>query len=125
MPSKPIGSAWPRSTLVRHLRGAKSHPIFSVCPATLAGSADEASYYKNAYTILDLPLSELLSDIPELQDLEPARSQQELAIILRKVGSTVEQLYRSLPSLVADERMTQEQCDDDGRTKSTTTTSDT
>jgi hypothetical protein len=94
--------------------------LASVLGGLPAPQADEASYYKNAYTIIDLPLAEVLADFPELQGLEPAASQQELPTILSKVGTTVEQLYQNLPSVAADERITQEQCDYHGRATSTT-----
>lgn len=61
-----------------------------------ARQTGDESYYKNAYTIINLPLAELLADFPELQGLEPAASQQELPTILSKVGTTAEQLYRNL-----------------------------
>jgi len=78
----------------------------------------EDSYYAKAYTILDLPLPELLADIPELQGMEPAAGQEELPAILSKAGASVEQLYRNLVSVAADEEITQEQCGYDGRVKS-------
>jgi hypothetical protein len=83
-------------------------------------NADEEAYYKNAYTIIDLPLSEVSADIPQLQDLEPASSQKELRVILRKVGASVEQLYENLPSVAADEQITQEHLGYDGRVDTTT-----
>jgi hypothetical protein len=92
----------------------------SVPGALPTPQADQASYYQNAYSIIGLPFAELLADFPELEGLEPATSQQELPTISRKVGTTVEQLYQSLPSVAADERITQEQCDYDGRARSTT-----
>ncbi len=94
--------------------------LASALGALPAPQAEEGSYYKNAYTIIDLPFGELLADFPELKGLEPAASQQELPTILSKVGVTVEQLYQNLPSVAAEERITQEQCDDDGRARSTT-----
>src|SRR5579863_588079 len=54
---------------------------------------------QNAYTVVDLPLAELLADLPELQGLKPAADQQELPAILSKVRTTVEQLYQNLPAL--------------------------
>jgi len=79
---------------------------------------DEDSYHARAYTILDLSLPELLADFPQLQGMEPAAGQEKLPVILSEAGASVEQLYHNLTSVVADELVTQEQCDHDGRVKS-------
>jgi hypothetical protein len=101
--------------------GYHSGRCSAAVPAALQSpQEDEEAYYKNAYTIIDLPFAEVLADIPQLRGLEPASSQKELPTILRKVGTTVQQLYQSLPSVAADERITQEKCDYDGRARSTT-----
>lgn len=101
--------------------GDNPRPYSAYAPGPLPGQEeDEASFYKNAYTIIDLPLTELMADFPELQGLEPAASQQELPSILSKVGTAVEQLYENLTSVAADEQITQEEYGDDGRVKSTT-----
>jgi len=92
----------------------------SVFGASPEAQADEESYYKNAYTIIDLPLADLLADYPELQGLEPSAGPQDLPGILSKVGTTVEQLYDNLTSVAADEQITQEQYGYDGGVKSTT-----
>ena len=94
--------------------------LASIFGAPPGSQTDEESYYKNAYTIIDLPLAELLADYPELQGLQPAGSQQDLPTILSKVGTTVERLYQDLPSVAADEQITQQQYGYDGRVKSTT-----
>jgi hypothetical protein len=80
---------------------------------------DDHPYYSKAYTLIDLPLPELVADLAELQGIEPAAGQQQLRTILRRVGTGVEQLYQRLTSFAADEQLTQEQYSDDGRLKST------
>jgi hypothetical protein len=79
---------------------------------------DESSYYENACTIIDLSLTELLADFPELKGLSPAAA-EALPAILNKVGTSVELLYHDLPSIVAGEEITQEHLRYDGRVIST------
>lgn len=72
------------------------------------------SYYKGATTILDLPPSQLLQRIPELQGLEPAADQQELSSLLRRTGEQTEILSRRIPNLVSREVVRREQLREDG-----------
>ncbi len=81
--------------------------------------ADEQTYYANAFTILDLPLAELIADFPELVGVQPATDQQQLPTILSKVGTGVDQAYQNLTSVAADEEITQQQYGYDSRVKAT------
>jgi hypothetical protein len=70
--------------------------------------SDGQSYYENAKPLLDYPLPDLLRAEPELQGLEPASSQDALAMILDKAGKMTEDLMESMPNLVSREEVTQE-----------------
>jgi hypothetical protein len=70
--------------------------------------SDGQSYYENAKPLLDSPLPDILRADPELQGLEPASSQDALAMILDKAGKMTEDLMESMPNLVSREEVTQE-----------------
>jgi hypothetical protein len=90
--------------------------VLLLCASTVAGqengaSADtngDRSYYANAHPYLDLPPAQLVERIPELRTLRPAPDQQELAMILQKMGRSVDEFARSIGDLIADEDVTQE-----------------
>jgi len=69
---------------------------------------DGQSYYENARPLLDYPLPDILRANPELQGLEPASSQDALAMILDKAGKMTEDLMESMPNLVSHEDVRQE-----------------
>ncbi len=75
------------------------------------------SYYVNAKTLLDDPLPDLLRAVPELQGLEPAGNQDELAFILDKAGKMTEDLLGRMPNLISHEEITQEKLSDQGGVK--------
>lgn len=75
------------------------------------------SYYVNARTVLDYPLPDLLKAAPELQGLEPAGNQDQLAFILGKAGEVTEDLSGSMPNLISHEEIIQEKPRDHGRVK--------
>ncbi len=64
------------------------------------------SYYENARPLLDYPLPDLLRAAPELQGLEPAENQDELALILDKAGKVTEDLLDTMPNLISREDVT-------------------
>jgi hypothetical protein len=102
----------------RH-RVALGHSPASALRALPSQQENEDTYHSNAYTLIDLPLPELVADLPELRGIKPAAGQQQLPTILRRVGTSVEQLYQKLTSFAAAEQLTQEQYSYDGRLKST------
>jgi VWFA-related protein len=65
-------------------------------------------YYANAHPYLDLPLAQLVDRIPELKTLQPAPDQQELPVILQKMGQSVDNFVRDIGDLIAHEDVTQE-----------------
>jgi VWFA-related protein len=74
-----------------------------VAPAD-AGNA----VYANAHPYLDWPLAQLTEHIPELQAIQPAPDQQELSMILQKMGRSLDDFVRAIGDLIAHEDVTQE-----------------
>jgi hypothetical protein len=73
------------------------------------------SYYVNARPLLNYPLHDLLRAAPELRGLEPAGNQDELAFILDRTGTVIEDLLGSMPNLASREKVTQEKVSASGR----------
>lgn len=71
------------------------------------------SYYIDAYSVVDLPPTELMADFPELQGLALASGQEQLPTLLNKVGESVTAAYRRITSVVANESVTEEKYGDD------------
>jgi VWFA-related protein len=82
--------------------------------AAPADSSDQSNY-ANAHTYVDLPLAQLVERIPELKTLQPAPDQQELPVILQKVGRRVDDFMRDVGDLIAHEDVTQERLNAQGR----------
>jgi len=59
-------------------------------------------------SVIDIPIDELVRNIPELKYLQPASSQDLLAPILDKVGSNVAILFTSFPSVSSREQVTEQ-----------------
>jgi VWFA-related protein len=73
--------------------------------------------YANAHPYLDWPLAQLIEQIPELKALQPATDQQQLPVILQKMGRTVDDFLHNLSDLIAHEDVTQEKLDEKGKVK--------
>jgi VWFA-related protein len=71
-------------------------------------------YYANAHPYFDLPLALLVDHIPELKTLQPAPDQQELPVILQKMGQSVDNFMREIGDLIAHEDVTQEKLNKKG-----------
>jgi hypothetical protein len=77
--------------------------------------ASDQSYYANAHPYVDLPLAQLVERIPELKALRPAQNQQELPMVLQKMGQRVDDFVRNIGDLIAHEEMTQERLNAKGK----------
>lgn len=66
------------------------------------------------YVVTELAQKKLLRYYPELKGLVAAQSQQDLAMLLEKVGANVDQLWNAVPSATADESVIREQLDKHG-----------
>jgi VWFA-related protein len=73
--------------------------------------------YANAHVYVDLPLTQLFECVPELKSLQPAADQQELAMILQKVGERMDDFVHNIGDLIAREDLTQERLNADGKIK--------
>ena len=92
-----------------------------ICQTTLTKSdvahtverLDEG-FYSGAHLYPEAPLEVLLEHIPELGTLQPASDQRELAFILKNTGLRVDDYFRDVMNLIADEEVTQQKLNDSG-----------
>lgn len=84
-------------------------------PAQLVDTTGQ-SYFADAHPYLEEPLEQLIREIPELRGLEPAEDQDELPVILRGTGRTVEAFFKDIVSVVAHEEVKQERTNPNGKT---------
>lgn len=75
----------------------------------------EIAAYSEAKSVVDETPKELVGKVPELMGLEPARSQDELAPILEKVGKSVEAFFRNFPNTISNEEIREESLRQDGK----------
>jgi hypothetical protein len=68
-------------------------------------SDNEQVYYANAHPYIEESLKQLKKQIPQLKDLQPPEDQQELPIILQKVGAQVDDFFRHITDLTAQEEI--------------------
>jgi len=61
-----------------------------------------------APSIADLPIAEIVRQVPDLKNLQPATSQDLLAQILQKVGANVATLFDSFPNVDSHERVVEQ-----------------
>ena len=81
---------------------AQETPSNTVQPAPQG----DQSHYADARPYYDVPLKQLIKQVPQLKDLHPAQSQQELPAILRKAGEQVDDFFRNVTDLTAREDIT-------------------
>jgi hypothetical protein len=65
----------------------------------------------NKRSYIDELLEELIKRVPELKTLQAATDQQQLPMILEKTGENVYELFDQIGSLVAKEKVTEENLD--------------
>jgi len=68
----------------------------------------EREYYGTVKAVVDWSPSELVKALPELKGLATAQSQEELAMLLRKVGENVAAFFRDFPNTTSVEKIRQE-----------------
>lgn len=74
----------------------------------------DMEYYRNARSVVDWPLPEVMKALPELKGLKPATSQEELAPIIKKVGQGVADFFQNFPNVASLEKIDQERLRRDG-----------
>lgn len=75
--------------------------------------------YTNTYSYVDLPMAQLVERIPELKSLQLVANQQELPMILQKMGERMDDFVNNISDLIAREDLTQERLNADGKIKAT------
>jgi hypothetical protein len=75
----------------------------------------ETSDYAKAHPYFDLPLAQLIERVPELKTLQPAPDEQDLPVILQKLGRSVDDFVHGLGDLIAHEDVTQEKLNAKGK----------
>jgi hypothetical protein len=70
-----------------------------------SGNESDQSYYANAHPYIEDSLKQLTKHIPQLKDLKPAQSQQELPEILEKAGLQVDDFFHHITDLTAREEI--------------------
>jgi VWFA-related protein len=70
-----------------------------------------------APTYVDLPLVQLLKQIPDLKGIQPAQDQKQLPEILEKMGQSVDNFVHNVGDLIANEDVTQQRLNRDGKIK--------
>ena len=77
----------------------------------------ELKSFEKVKSVASQPLEELIRAMPELKGLEPARSQDDLPLILAKVGESEARFFRSFPNTVSLEEIRMENLRRDGTPK--------
>jgi len=80
---------------------------------------DAASHTSSppAPTYVDLPLDQLIKRIPDLKGIQPAQDQKQLPEILEKMGQSVDNFVHNVGDLIANEDVTQQRLNRDGKIK--------
>ncbi|HEY2821586.1 MAG TPA: hypothetical protein VGJ06_11145 [Candidatus Acidoferrum sp.] len=68
-------------------------------------------------TYVDLPLDQLILRIPDLKGIEPAEDQKQLPMILGRTGASVDSFIENVGDLIANEDVTQQRLDNNGKIK--------
>jgi VWFA-related protein len=76
--------------------------------STESAAAGHERDYANAHAYVDLPMAQVIERVPELKPLEPAADQQELPMILQKMGERMDDFVHNIGDLIAREDLTQE-----------------
>src|SRR6516225_910396 len=91
---------------------AGPHPAALVGPQLL--QQGELRYYEKVRSVVDLTPTELRKAYPDLKKLDPAPSQDDLGLILQKVGEGVEAFIRDFPNTVSIEDVRRERLNQTG-----------
>lgn len=71
----------------------------------------------HASTYVDISLDRLIKQVPDLKDLEPAPDQKRLPLILKNTGRNVDIFTHNVGDLIANEDLTQQKLNPDGKIK--------
>lgn len=73
--------------------------------------------YSRVQSVVNQPLASLIQAVPELQGLEPATSEEELAPILKRTGENVKAFFDSFENTASVEQIREERLAKDGKVK--------
>jgi hypothetical protein len=65
-------------------------------------------YYADAHPYLEQPLKQIADRIPELRTIQPTPNQEELPKILEETAKQVDEFFRNIVDVIAQEKITQE-----------------
>lgn len=85
--------------------------------STESAAAGDEPDYANAHPYVELPMAQIVERVPELKSLEPVADQQELPMILQKMGERMDDFVHNISDLTAREDLTQEKLNADGKIK--------
>jgi VWFA-related protein len=88
-------------------------------PSTARAAPADSSDYADTHPYVDLPMAQLVERIPELETLQPAPDEQDLPVILEKLGRSVDEFVREIGDLIAHEDVTQEKLNAKGHVRAT------
>ncbi len=83
-------------------------PAGNIPTTTPTTRAEPLTLAAPAPSVVDLPIAEIVREVPELRNLQPAASQDLLASILQKVGANVATLFNSFPNVDSREQVVEE-----------------
>jgi VWFA-related protein len=86
-------------------------------PSTESAAPADTSDYANAHPYIDLPMAQLVERIPELRTLQSAPDEQDLPVILQKLGRSMDEFVREIGDLIAHEDVTQEKLNAKGNVR--------
>ena len=69
------------------------------------GAVDEKKLYSSVVTFVEYSATDVLEAIPELRGLEPAPDQDELPVLLERVGDRAVGLLLKMPNLICHEKV--------------------
>jgi hypothetical protein len=75
--------------------------------------------YAKVNSVIGEPLPSLIKAVPELQGLDPASSQTELASVLKKSGETVQAFFHNFQNTISLEQVREERLNKEGKLKET------
>jgi Flp pilus assembly protein TadD len=93
---------------------APARPIYSELQDRL-----ELKSYGKVKSVIAQPIGELVRAVPELKGLEPAHSQEQLPLILQKVGESVLAFFHNFPDTISVEQIRQQRLSRDGKVRET------
>ncbi|MGA3165555.1 MAG: tetratricopeptide repeat protein [Terriglobia bacterium] len=68
-------------------------------------------------SVVNQPVNTLVAAIPELRGMEPATNQDELAVILTRIGEDVQTFFQDFPNTVSEEQVREERLGKKGETR--------